>query len=87
MVASVDRLKWCRQSPSPCPSPLEGIGARLRDSESQLWLYNRILDSRFRGNDAPVVMPAKAGIQSFACEPWLILAPMPGGGEGGVRGV
>ena len=64
------------------PSPSMGIGARLRDSESQLWLYNRILDSRFRGNDAPVVMPAKAGIQSFACEPWLILAPMPVKGEG-----
>ena len=42
-----------------------------------------MLDSRFRGNDAPVVMPVKTGIPSFARDLRLILAPMPVKGKGG----
>ena len=45
-----------------------------------------MLDSRFRGNDAPVVMPVKTGIQSSARDMRLILAPMPWQGEGGGEG-
>ena len=41
-----------------------------------------MLDSRFRGNDAPVVMLVKTGIQSSARAMRLILAPMPIKGEG-----
>ena len=35
-----------------------------------------MLDSRFRGNDAPVVMPVKTGIQSSARDLRVILEPM-----------
>src|SRR5438093_865283 len=45
------------------------IGARLRDSESKFALQNGALDSRFRENDAPLVMPAPAGIQSSPLPP------------------
>ena len=40
--------------------PRKGIGARLRGSRANVSLRNCTLDSRFRGNDAPVVMPAPA---------------------------
>jgi hypothetical protein len=44
-------------------APLQGgavraIGAKLRGSESQWVAKNRLLDSRFRGNDVPFVMLA-----------------------------
>src|SRR5262249_10944702 len=44
--------------------------ALAESSQSGLQWYVRLLDSRWRGNDLLMVVPAKAGIQCLGCMPY-----------------